>query len=126
MTIDKDREIARLQKELADCKKRLDKLKQSNAAWRRMAQEQGPRRECIREGYRNGVHYKIYVVADLPGDLPLEDAMVELRETFLPKMYPYQFAGMDWSNRYTGWLVTVERTMPTPVTMTVYESELGK
>lgn len=65
--------------------------------------EKGPRRECIREGFSSdygGYHYKVYSVRDIPGDLLIEEALKEIRQSFLPKVSPYQFRRVDYSRRY--------------------------
>src|SRR5690625_5139401 len=84
-------EIKRLQQHVKE-------LQESVGSWRRKAQEKDPLRECIREGYGNGKHYKVYAVTDIPGDLPIQEVLKEIKEHFLPSVDPYAFERVDYSH----------------------------
>lgn len=95
-------------------KKENDRLREIIGEWRRLAQEKAPRRECVKEGYSKaygGYHYKVYAVKDIPGDLPIEEVLEELRQNFLPTVFPYYFSRVDYSQKYDGWLVEVQKGM---------------
>ena len=90
------------------------RLQEQVGCWRRLAQEKKPRPECIREGYSSdydGYHYKVYAVRNIPRDLALEEVLMEIRQSFLPEVYPYQFRRIDSSKKYDGWLVEVQKPM---------------
>lgn len=68
----------------------------------------------MREGYSTdygGYHYKVYLVQDIPDDLQIQQVLQEIRESFLPKVSPYQFRKVDYSRRFNGWLVEVQKPM---------------
>lgn len=95
-------------------KEENNRLRETIGRWRRLAQEKSPRRECMREGYSTdygGYHYKVYLVQDVPSDLPIQEVLQVLRESFLPKVFPYQFRKIDYSRRFNGWLVEVQKPM---------------
>jgi hypothetical protein len=82
--------IESLKMELELEKKRLW---EAVGAWGRKAEGKGGKRECLREGYNyeRQLHYKVYVVTDIPKDLDIEEVCLVLKETFLPMVYPYRF-----------------------------------
>jgi hypothetical protein len=93
-------------------KSEIKRLRKRVGSWRRLAQEKGPRRECVREGWSidyGGMHYKVYAVQDIPGDLPIVEVVRTLKEEFLPSVFPYKLRRIDYSHKYSGWLVQVER-----------------
>lgn len=98
----------------------VQRLRERVGSWRRLAQEKGPRRECIREGWStdyDGMHYKVFAVQDLPGDLPITEVITLLRSDFLPALKPYCLRRVDYSSKYKGWLVTVETFLFIPSEM---------
>lgn len=95
-------------------KEENNRLREIIGSWRRLAQEKRPRCECIREGYTTdygGYHYMVYAVRNIPVDLPMEDVLLEICYSFLPEIYPYQFRRVDYSKKYNGWLVEVQKRM---------------
>ncbi|MGC8231127.1 hypothetical protein ACP2W0_19290 [Pseudobacillus badius] len=92
----------------------IDRLKEIIGSWRRKAQGKGTRRECVREGYSSyyGSHYKVYLVKDIPIDLPMKEVLQELKRSFLPSVIPYQFERIDYSRKNQGWLVQVVDYLP--------------
>ena len=95
-------------------KQENNRLREIIGKWRRLAEEKRPRRECIREGFSidyGDYHYKVYAVRNIPQDLPMREVLKELRGSFLPGVYPYEFRKVDYSRRYDGWLVEVQKSM---------------
>ena len=107
----KDREIDRLKLEIERLQQHIKQLQESVGSWRRKVQDKGPLRDCIREGFGNSKHYKVYAVQDIPRDLPIQQVVELLKEDFLPSVQPYQFERVDFSHRYDGWLVQVYQNM---------------
>jgi len=93
--------------------KEIKRLKEIIGSWRRKAQEQGFRRECIREGYDDyrGIHYKVYAVQDIPENLEMKEVLEELKCSFLPSVFPYRFERCDYSRKFSGWLVQVGKDL---------------
>ncbi len=87
----------------------IQRLQEMLISWKRHSQGKGPRRDFIREGYdyNRMSHYKVYAVQNIPGDLPITEVLEELKRSFLPAVYPYQFERCDYSNKYNGWMVQV-------------------
>lgn len=102
-----------LSEELERGKSDNKRLRELIGSWRRKVEEKGPRRECLREGYHHdrGKHYKVYVVTDIPGDLPISAVIACLKEDFLKTVLPYTFIRCDYSTKYKGWLVEVDFPM---------------
>lgn len=93
--------------------KEIQRLKEIIGSWRRKTQKKGVKRECLREGYhdRRGIHYKVYVVQDVPEDLEMKEVLEELKRSFLPSVFPYRFESCDYSRKYSGWLVQVGKAL---------------
>lgn len=90
-------------------KKENDRLRELIGSWRRKAQDKHSRRKCLSEGFDgySNRHYKVYVVKDIPGDLPIKEVLKELKKGFLQEVKPYRFSKCDYSERYDAWLVKV-------------------
>lgn len=112
-------------------KQHLDKVQQLRkdvGSWRRLAQEKGPRSEYLRDGYdyNRELHYKVYVIKDVPQDLPMKAVLEELKLSFLPSVLPYRFDRCDRSKKYNGWLVQVVAHMYTPMeVLTIVSDKSG-
>lgn len=90
-----------------------DRLREIIGSWRRKAQDKHSRREFLREGFSSydNEHYKVYVVNDIPGDLPIREVLEELKQGFLQEVKPYRFVKCDYSNRHDAWLVEVSQRL---------------
>jgi len=88
------------------------RLKEAVGAWRRKIEGRGLRKDSIREGFNaeRGTHYKVFVL-DLPGDLEIEFVLDIIKNEMLEDLYPFTFRKVDYSRRYKGWLMEVERTL---------------
>ena len=86
-----------------------ERLRQVIGSWRRKAQAKASRRELFKEGFKlyGSEHYKVYVLTDIPGDLPMKQVLKEIELEFLPEVYPYLFSRCDYSTKFDGWLVEV-------------------
>ena len=92
------------------------RLKEAVGAWRRKVEGKGLRKDSIREGYNaeRGTHYKVFAL-DLPGDLEIEFVLDIIKNEMLEDFYPFIFRKVDYSRRYKGWLLEVERTINKPM-----------
>lgn len=91
----------------------LKRLREIIGSYRRRVQEKPCRRECIREGYdedRN-LHYKVYVVTEIPQDLEMSEVVKDIKNWFMPNIKGYRFQRCDFSAKYKGWLVQVCRNV---------------
>lgn len=96
--------------ELKDLKEDNERLREIIGSWRRKAQDKAPRRQqVIREGYSPGLHYQVFVVPDIPGDLSIEGALKEVKHSFMPEVKPFTFSRLDYSVRHKAWIVEVTR-----------------
>lgn len=84
-------------------------LRERVGYWRRLAQQQAPKHECLREGYDYNyeTYYKVFAVKDIPADLPVPSVLDELKENFLKEVYPFQFERLDYDEKRKCWLVRV-------------------
>jgi hypothetical protein len=88
------------------------RLREIIGSWRRLAQEKSPRRpNIVRESYVKGIHYKAYALYDVPADLPIQEALKDIKNTFLHIVAPYQFNRLDYSPKDKAWLVEVVGAM---------------
>ncbi|WP_342530645.1 hypothetical protein MKY80_18720 [Lysinibacillus sp. FSL R5-0849] len=91
---EENEQIVELEKKINSLERLLKterhRLKEAIGAWRRKIEGRGLRKDSIREGFNSerGTHYKV-----------LED------------LYPFTFRKVDFSRRYKGWLMEVERTL---------------
>lgn len=114
---DKDKKIAELEAKVTELKQTLiyekDRLRQAAGAWRRKVEEKGAKREALREGYNadTGMHYKVYVLQDIPADLAIEFVLEVVKNVIVPHVYPFTFRKIDYSNKYGGWILEVERPL---------------
>lgn len=61
----------------------------------------------MREGFSayDNEHYKVYIVNDIPGDLPIRDVLKELKKGFLHDIKSYHFSKWDYSVKHDAWMV---------------------
>ena len=57
------------------------------------------------------MHYKVYVLQDIPEDLAIEFVLKVVKDSILPEVYPFTFRKIDYSNKYKGWILEVERPL---------------
>ncbi|WP_062350560.1 hypothetical protein [Bacillus kwashiorkori] len=104
-------------------RKENERLREIIGSWRRKAQDKHSRRNfCLREGFsaNNNFHYKVYVVKEVPGDLPIIEVLEELKHGFLQTVKPYRFLRCDYSTKYDSWLVEVAIKLPRDINMFDY------
>jgi len=129
---EKDKRIAELERKVNELEQTLisekRRLREAAGAWRRKAQEHGIRRTSLREGYNadTGMHYVVYVVNDIPADLSIEFVLETLKESILPSLQPFQFRRVDYSTKYKGWLLEVERPLNVNMHISLEEMLLSK
>lgn len=87
----------------------IQRLRECVGQWRRLAQGKAVVRDCVREGYDDnyGMHYKVFAVREIPGDLPITDVLDELKKGFLREVYPFRFERIDYDDRQKCWMVRV-------------------
>jgi|GEM_PF-1449609 len=112
----KSAEVLELEQKVLLLEKKLQsetkRLREAVGAWRRKVEKKGTRRESLREGYHaeRAMHYKVYVL-DLPGDLSIDHVLEIIKDEIIPNLYPYTFNRVDYSRRFEGWLLEVERAL---------------
>jgi hypothetical protein len=102
------------EKEIEFLKSEVKRLQECVGSWRRLAQEKKSRKECVREGWTadyGGYHYKVYEVNDVPGDLSISEVVKSLEKEFLPAVAPYRLKRIDYSQKYSAWLIQVEKPL---------------
>lgn len=113
----KDKKISELEAKVNELEQTLaceiNRLRQAAGAWRRKAEEKGAKRTSIQEGYNadTGMHYKVVVLTEVPPDLEIKLVLEFIKATILPQVYPYTFRRIDYSSRYKGWLMEIERPL---------------
>lgn len=112
----KSLEVLALEEKVIFLEKKLTsetkRLREAIEAWRCKVEGKGTKRESLREGYNaeRGMHYKVYVL-DLPGDLSINQVLDIIKEDIMPQIYPYTFKRVDYSRKYDGWLLEIEREL---------------
>ncbi len=110
----KSAEVLALEKQVMELEKKLlgetKRLRETIGSWRRKAEGKGTKRECLREGYNaeRATHYKVYIL-DLPNDLAIIEILNIIKNEILPQFFPYSFRKIDFSKKYNGWLLEIEK-----------------
>ncbi|MCM3054326.1 hypothetical protein [Caldibacillus thermoamylovorans] len=113
----KEKKISELEAKVNELEQTLvyekNRLRQAIGAWRRKVEGKGAKRKSLREGYNadTGMHYKVYVLQDIPEDLAIEFVLKVVKDSILPEVYPFTFRKIDYSNKYKGWILEVERPL---------------
>ncbi|MED3644321.1 hypothetical protein P5F75_13080 [Caldifermentibacillus hisashii] len=114
---DKDKKIAELESKVNELEQTLitekTRLRQAVGAWRRKVEGKGAKRKALREGYNadTGMHYKVYVLENVPADLEIDFVLEVVKDSILPKVYPFTFRRIDYSQKYKGWILEVEKPL---------------
>ncbi|MEK5445175.1 MULTISPECIES: hypothetical protein [Bacillaceae] len=99
-----------LREEIERQKAHIKKLQADVGKWKRMAREQKPKPEFIREQHdERGRHIIEIHLNGIPGDVGYLEALEHLKYEVLPHYYPYYYVACYQSQKYDGWIARLAK-----------------
>lgn len=99
-----------LQEEIKRQKAHIKKLQGDVGKWKRMAREQKPKPEFIREQHdERGRHIIEMHLKGIPGDVDYIEALEHLKYEVLPYYYPYYYVACYQSKKHDGWVARIAK-----------------
>jgi len=86
----------------------IERLKERVGHWKRLAKEQAPRNEFLKEVHSDGWHYKHLVLSEWPADFPLNETLYYIRTEIIPKYEPYAYC-QCYRTRRLGWVAVLSK-----------------
>lgn len=84
----------------------IERLKERVGHWKRLAKNQKPRNEFLKESHYEGHHYIHLVLSQWPPDFPLDETLEYIKKEVLPVYHPYVYDQCYRTNRL-GWVVVL-------------------
>ncbi|WJH36830.1 hypothetical protein N6H14_14685 [Paenibacillus sp. CC-CFT747] len=100
-------ETEKLREQVSMLEQRIKALQESIGQWRRKAQGAKVNFSFVSERHENGRHFISISLPVIPADLTIHEVLRFIRQSVIPKYFPYRYGSVYTSKRFNGWVVTL-------------------